>query len=106
MWSENIRISLTIIVVITIQSSAEGQLGNSNEYQENDTIQNSVGNILEFLSNASNIINSPQISFENMLANNMKNFIPYSNENENCKQDGLRYMTGLQDQSSWAIQSK
>lgn len=105
MCFEHFWISLTIIVIITNQSSSQYQLGNACEHQKNDTIQDDLANTLKCLQNVS-YLNASQISFESMLADSMKNFLPLSIENKNCIRDGYHYMTGLQNQSRWAIQSK
>lgn len=105
MWSEHLWISFSLIAVIVNRSSTQVQLENTDEYQENDPVQNDLGNMSIYLDYGS-VMNSSNILFEDMLANSMKNFLPFSYENENCTRDGLQYVTGLQDQSGWAIRSK
>lgn len=108
MWSENLWILLAI-AAITNQILAQDQSENTDKYQENKSIENkwpyNLENITKFLINASNM-NSSQILFEDMLANSMRNFIPFSYVNKNCIRDGLQYIAGLNNQSRWAIQSK
>lgn len=100
-------ISLVVIAVISSQRSAQAQLQNTTKNQGNETVQGiqtfKTENITKLFDISSN---SPKIIFEFILANSMKNFIPYSHVNKNCVRDGLHYITGLNNQTRWAVQSE
>jgi len=115
MWLEYIWITLTAIVVITNNSVSHAQSHNASESKitrhlgnyvvqkdHDDTLNTK--NITPIIDNE-NTINT-QTLFGDIIANSMKNFLPFSNANDNCTKDGQHYVNDLNNQTLWAVKSK
>lgn len=94
MWLKYIWI--TIAVVTAISNNVLSQHRDKNEH---DTRK------IEKVINNSRKINS-QMVFGDIIADSIRDVELFSNVNKNCSRDGQQFMTSLNNQSRWAIQSK
>lgn len=91
MWLSTILITITLKAVISNNIEHESSIQNALKIQHNNTYQNQI---------------NLQMLFGDIIANSMRQFLPFSNDNYNCTRDGLLFMEGLNNQSIWSIQSE
>ncbi|XP_025190645.1 nose resistant to fluoxetine protein 6-like [Melanaphis sacchari] len=110
MWFECIWIALIAIAIITNNSVSHAQSQNTSEFNithpENDKVQReyktlNTKNITKVIDNGNKI--NTQTIFGDIIANSMKNFLPFSNVNENCTKDGQHFVNNLNNQTLWAV---
>ncbi|KAE9539481.1 hypothetical protein AGLY_004733 [Aphis glycines] len=111
MWFEYIWTTLTAVAVITSNSVSHAQSQNTSEskitrHLGNDIVHNehdilNTRNITQIIDNGNKI--NTQTLFGDIIANSMKNFIPFSNVNEKCTKDGQHFVNDLNNQTLWAV---
>jgi len=114
MWFEYIWTTLTAVAVITSNSVSYAQSQNTSEskitrHLGNDIVHNehdilNTRNITQIIDNGNKT--NTQTLFGDIIANSMKNFIPFSNVNENCTKDGQHFVNDLNNQTPWAVKSE
>lgn len=107
MWLENIWKTIATIVVIFINNASQSQFQNSSEtINKKQEFTNQTENNTQLNINYGTKINSQNILFGDIMANSMKHILPYSLVNINCTRDGQQFLIGLNNQTTWAVQSK
>lgn len=115
MWLKYVYIwiTLTAIAVISNINVSHAQIQNTNKSQishlENEKVRkehdiSNTENITQIINNGNKI--NTETLFGDVIANSMKNFLPFSNVNENCTRDGQLFVNGLNNQALWAVKSK
>jgi len=114
MWFEYVWIALTAIAVISNNSVSHAQSQNTSEstviHLNNEQVKKeyvltpNTEKISRVINNGNKI--NTQTLFGDIIANSMKNFLPFSNVNENCTRDGQQFKNALNNQTLWAVKSK
>jgi len=103
------KIWITIIVINILLSSrvCQTQFQNITESFTKNKEKNATQNA-EYITNFSynsSILNS-HIFFGDILANSLKDFVPFSDVNKKCTKDGQHFVKEFNNQTIWAVQSK
>lgn len=116
MWLEKIWITIATIVAISINNALQAQFQNSSEPESEhlkvETIKkkqeviNHTDNNTQLNINYGGKTNLRNVLFGDIIANSMKQILPYSLVNMNCTRDGQQFFMGLNNHTKWAVQSK
>lgn len=103
---KNVWITVIVINILLSSRVCQTQFQNISELitknKEKNTTQNTY--ITHFSYNGSKL--NSHIFFGDILANSLKDFVPFSNVNKKCTKDGQYFVKEFNNQTIWAVQSK
>jgi len=115
MWSNNIWITLAVIVTISIDNTCQSKVEQESKIEiftrGAQTVQQRPHNAQSLKHVTANDMNigsriNTHVLFGDLFEDCMKEFVPFSYVDETCTQDGRHYVDGFNSQSLWAVQSK
>lgn len=117
MWLRNVWLILTITAIISINSNSQVQSKSISESKIKDQIERKIeiGSRVRNMENITSTtlkalkydgIEIDSLWFGDIMANSVRNFLPFSYVNKKCTSDGKLFADNLKNQTQWAVQSK